>query len=41
MKSVQTLDIKDVDFAFDDQPELHALLPRLRARKRCAGTVGI
>ncbi|MDT5277907.1 MAG: hypothetical protein QOG95_4839, partial [Mycobacterium sp.] len=33
MRSLQTLDIEDVDFAFDDQPNLHAVLARLRARK--------
>jgi cytochrome P450 len=33
MQSLQSLDIEDVDFAFDDQPDLHALLARLRARK--------
>ena len=27
------MDIEDVDFAFDDQPNLHAVLARLRARK--------
>jgi cytochrome P450 len=33
MQSLQTWDIEDVDFAFDDQPDLHAVLARLRARK--------
>jgi cytochrome P450 len=33
MQSLQTLDIEDVDFAFDDQPNLHAVLARLRARR--------
>jgi cytochrome P450 len=33
MQSLQTLDIEDVDFAFDDQADLHAVLARLRARR--------
>ena len=33
MASTQTLDIESVDFAFDDQPDLHAVLARLRERK--------
>jgi cytochrome P450 len=33
MQSLQTLDVEGVDFAFDDQPDLHAVLARLRARK--------
>jgi cytochrome P450 len=33
MASTQTLDIENVDFAFDDQPDLHAVLARLRERK--------
>jgi cytochrome P450 len=33
MKSSLTFDVEDVDFAFDDQPDLHAVLARLRARK--------
>jgi len=33
MKSSLTFDVEDVDFAFDDQPDLHAVLARLRARQ--------
>lgn len=33
MPSAQTLDIDNIDFAFDDQPDLHAVLARLRERK--------
>ena len=33
MLSSQNFDVEDVDFAFDDQPDLHAVLARLRARK--------
>ncbi|MDT5058933.1 MAG: hypothetical protein QOF66_7299 [Mycobacterium sp.] len=33
MQSAQTFDIEGVDFAFDDQPDLHAVLARLRTRK--------
>ena len=33
MQSSLTFDVEDVDFAFDDQPDLHALLARLRERK--------
>ena len=28
-----TFDVEDVDFAFDDQPDLHAVLAQLRERK--------
>jgi cytochrome P450 len=33
MSSARTLDIENIDFAFDDQPDLHAVLARLRERK--------
>jgi hypothetical protein len=33
MQSSLTFDVEDVDFAFDDQPDLHAVLAGLRARK--------
>lgn len=33
MPSAQTLDLEGVDFAFDNQPDLHAVLARLRERK--------
>ena len=33
MKSSVTFDVEDVDFAFDDQPDLHVVLARLRERK--------
>ncbi|CAA0126844.1 Cytochrome P450 CYP107DY1 [Mycolicibacterium vanbaalenii] len=33
MTPLGPLDIEGIDFAFDDQPDLHAVLARLRARK--------
>ncbi|OCB11753.1 cytochrome P450 [Mycobacterium intracellulare] len=33
MPPAQTLDVENVDFAFDNQPDLHAVLARLRERK--------
>lgn len=33
MQTLGSLDVEGIDFAFDDQPDLHAALARLRARK--------
>jgi cytochrome P450 len=33
MPTLGSLDVEGIDFAFDDQPDLHAVLARLRARR--------
>ncbi|MDT5027918.1 MAG: hypothetical protein QOE61_4344, partial [Micromonosporaceae bacterium] len=33
MQTLGSLDVEGIDFAFDDQPDLHAALARLRVRR--------
>src|ERR1700710_952411 len=33
MQTLGSLDVEGIDFAFDDQPDLHAVLARLRERR--------
>ncbi|MDT5216178.1 MAG: hypothetical protein QOK18_4417, partial [Mycobacterium sp.] len=33
MQTLGSLDVEGIDFAFDDQPDLHAALARLRERR--------
>ncbi|UXA20157.1 cytochrome P450 [Mycobacterium sp. SMC-4] len=36
MQTLGPIDVEGIDFAFDDQPDLHAVLARLRERRRYA-----
>ncbi len=36
MQTLGSFDVEGIDFAFDDQPDLHATLARLRKRRRYA-----